>query len=193
MPLDPIMGPYIYIYNVYKYRGFCSSSQVPKPLAQLVQLARLARLLRIRGQRALKKAQKGVRACPVPPVRSKRLLEPASVPPVRSNRLFESAVQDHSSKRLDSATLCSAPLCSALLSPCMYMHGSTLIYTCVVVFPVFLCLSLFSLRVLQESTPSLTGSCTCNTRRPACKRSAMPASRALFWDNDWQIVLGDPN
>ena len=25
-------------------------------------------------------------------------------------------------------TLCSAPLCSALLAPCMYMHGSTLVY-----------------------------------------------------------------
>ena len=76
----------------------------------------------------LKKAlEKAVRACPVPPVRSKRLFEPASVPPVRSKRLFESAVQDHSSKKLDSATLCSAPLCSALLAPCMYMHGSTLV------------------------------------------------------------------
>ena len=82
-----------------------------------------------KGAKRLKKAlEKAVRACPVPPVRSKRLFEPASVPPVRSKRLFESAVQDHSSKRLDSATLCSAPLCSALLSPCMYMHGSTLVY-----------------------------------------------------------------
>ncbi len=61
-------------------------------------------------------------------MRSKRLFEPASVPPVRSKRLFESAVQDHSPKKLDSATLCSAPLCSALLAPCMYMHGSTLVY-----------------------------------------------------------------
>ena len=82
-----------------------------------------------KGAKGLKKAlEKAVRACPVPPVRPKRLFEPASVPPVRSKRLFESAVQDHSSKRLDSATLCSAPLCSALLAPCMYMHGSTLVY-----------------------------------------------------------------
>ena len=79
-----------------------------------------------KGAKRLKKAlEKAVRACPVPPVRSKRLFEPASVPPVRSKRLFESAVQDHSSKKLDSATLCSAPLCSALLAPCMYMHRST--------------------------------------------------------------------
>ena len=77
----------------------------------------------------LKKAlERAVRACPVPPVRSKRLLEPASVPPVGLERLFESAVQDHSLKKPDSATPCSAPLCSALLAPCMYMHGSTLVY-----------------------------------------------------------------
>ena len=93
-----------------------------------------------KGSKRLKKAQedakrlkkaleKAVRACPVPPVRSKRLFELASVPPVRSKRLFESAVQDHSLKKLGSATLCSAPLCSALLAPCMYMHGSTLVYT----------------------------------------------------------------
>ena len=82
-----------------------------------------------KGTKGFKKAlEKAFRACPVPPVRSKRLFEPASVPPVRSKRLFESAVQDHSSKKLDSATLCSAPLCSALLAPCMYMHGSTLVY-----------------------------------------------------------------
>ena len=82
-----------------------------------------------KGAKRLKKAlEKAVRACPVPPVRSKRLFEPASVPPVRSKRLFESAVQDHSPKKLDSATLCSAPLCSALLAPCMYMHGSILVY-----------------------------------------------------------------
>ena len=79
--------------------------------------------------KGLKKAvEKAVRACPVPPVRSKRLFEPASVPPVRSKRLFETVVRDHYSKKLDSATLCSAPLCSALLAPCMYMHGSTLVY-----------------------------------------------------------------
>ena len=82
-----------------------------------------------KGAKRLKKAlEKPVRACPVPPVRSKTLFEPASVPPVRSKRLFESAVQDHSLKKLDSATLCSASLCSALLAPCMYMHGSTLVY-----------------------------------------------------------------
>ncbi len=74
---------------------------------------------------ALKKA---VRACLVPPVRSKRLFVPASVPPVRSKRLFVSGVQDHYSKVLDSARLCSVPLCSALLGPCMDMHGSTLVY-----------------------------------------------------------------
>ena len=38
----------------------------------------------------LKKALgKDIRACPVLPVRSRRLFEPASVPPVRSKRLFE--------------------------------------------------------------------------------------------------------
>ena len=69
-----------------------------------------------KGAKRLKKAlEKAVRACPVPPVRSKRLFEPASVPPVRSKRLFETAVRDHYSKVLGSATLCSEPLYSALL------------------------------------------------------------------------------
>ena len=94
-------------------------------------------------QKGAKRLKKAVRACPVPPVRSKRLFEPASVPPVRSKRLFESAVQDHSSKRLDSATLCSAPLYSVLLSPCMYMHGSTLVYIFTYVYIVALSLSLY--------------------------------------------------
>ena len=68
------------------------------------------------GAKGLKKAlEKAVRACPVPPVRPKRLFEPASVPPVRSKRLFETAVRDHYSKVLGSATLCSEPLYSALL------------------------------------------------------------------------------
>ena len=74
----------------------------------------------------LKKAlEKAVRACPVPPVRSKRLFEPASVPPVRSKRLFETAVRDHYSKVLGSATLCSEPLypaptlCSEPLYPAL--------------------------------------------------------------------------
>ena len=73
-------------------------------------------------------------ACPVPPVRSKRLFEPASVPPVRSKRLFESAVQDHYSKVLFSVTLCSEPLYSAMLAPCMDMHGSTLVYIYIYIY-----------------------------------------------------------
>ena len=69
-----------------------------------------------KGAKGLKKAlEKAVRACPVPPVRPKRLFEPASVPPVRSKRLFETAVRDHYSKVLGSATLCPEPLYSALL------------------------------------------------------------------------------
>ena len=69
-----------------------------------------------KGAKGLKKAlEKAVRACPVPPVRPKRLFEPASVQPVRSKRLFETAVRDHYSKVLGSATLCSEPLYSALL------------------------------------------------------------------------------
>ena len=74
-----------------------------------------------KGAKGLKKAlEKAVRACPVPPVRPKRLFEPASVPPVRSKRLFETAVRDHYSKVLGSATLCSEPLYSALLCS---VHG----------------------------------------------------------------------
>ena len=68
--------------------------------------------------------EKAVRACPVPPVRSKRLFEPASVEDVRSKSLFECAVQDHYSKVLHSATPCSAPLRSALLAPFISMHGT---------------------------------------------------------------------
>ena len=96
--------------------------------------------------KGLKKAfEKAVRACPVPPVRSKglfepasappvrskRLFEPASAPPVRSKRLFESAVQDHYSKVLHSANtvLCASLLCS----PCSVhvyarVHASIYIY-----------------------------------------------------------------
>ena len=72
--------------------------------------------------KGLKKAlEKAARACPVPPVRPKRLFEPASVSPVRSKRLFETAVRDHCSKVLGSATLCSEPLysVSALLRACI--------------------------------------------------------------------------
>ena len=84
-----------------------------------------------KGAKGLKKAlEKAVRACPVPPVRSKRLFEPASAPPVRSKRLFESAVQDHYSKVLHSANtvLCASLLCS----PCsvhVYARVHTSIYT----------------------------------------------------------------
>ena len=83
-----------------------------------------------KGAKGLKKAlEKAVRACPVPPVRPKRLFEPASVPPVRSKRLFETAVQDHYSKMLVSATLCSEPLYSALLcSVHVYARVHTSIY-----------------------------------------------------------------
>ena len=99
-----------------------------------------------KGAKGLKKAlEKAVRACPVPPVRSKRLFEPASAPPVRSKRLFEpasappvrskrlfeSAVQDHYSKVLHSANtvLCASLLCS----PCSVhvyarVHASIYIY-----------------------------------------------------------------
>ena len=84
-----------------------------------------------KGAKGLKKAlEKAVRACPVPPVRPKRLFEPASVPPVRSKRLFETAVRDHYSKVLGSATLCSEPLYSALLcSVHVYARVHTSIYT----------------------------------------------------------------
>ena len=83
-----------------------------------------------KGAKRLKKAlEKAVRACPVPPVRPKRLFEPASVPPVRSKRLFETAVRDHYSKVLGSATLCSEPLYSALLcSVHVYARVHTSIY-----------------------------------------------------------------
>ena len=80
------------------------------------------------------------------PVRSKRLFEHASAPPERSALEvaaracfgnasafepavpFEKAVRDHCSKVLVSVTLCSVPLYSAPLSPCMDMHGFTLVY-----------------------------------------------------------------
>ena len=111
----------IYIY-IYQYKDFCSSSQVPKELAQLAQLARLAQLVQIRGHCALEMAARAfvapvplwrskmlfeaalVPPVPVSTVRSKNLFEPASVwhPPVRSKRLFESAVQDHYSRVQDS-------------------------------------------------------------------------------------------
>ena len=56
-------------------------------------------------------------------------IEPASVPPVRSKRLFETAVRDHYSKVLGSATLCSEPLYSALLcSVHVYARVHTSIY-----------------------------------------------------------------
>ena len=75
----------------------------------------------------LKKAlEKAVRACPVPPVRSKRLFEPASVPPVRSKRLFERAVRDRRSQKLVSVALCSEPLHSALLCS---VHGYARVHT----------------------------------------------------------------
>ena len=64
----------------------------------------------------------------VPPVSSEWPLWPALVPPVRPKRLFEPAVQDHYSKVLVSVTLCSVLRCSALLAPCMDMHGFTLVY-----------------------------------------------------------------
>ena len=76
-----------------------------------------------------KGAEKAVRACPVPPVRSKRLFEPASVPPVRSKRLFERAVRDRCSQKLVSVALCSEPLHSALLcSVHVYARVHTSIY-----------------------------------------------------------------
>ena len=102
------------------------------------------------GSKRVKKAQKGtkglnkalekaVRACPVPPVRPKRLFEPASVPPVRSKRLFETAVRDHYSKVLGSATLCSEPLYSALLCS---VHGYARVHTSIYIYTFDLSLSL---------------------------------------------------
>ena len=107
-----------------------------------------------KGAKGLKKAlEKAVRACPVPPVRSKRLFEPASAPPVRSKRLFEpasappvrskrlfeSAVQDHYSKVLHSANtvLCASLLCS----PCSVhvyarVHTSIYIYICYIYWKI---------------------------------------------------------
>ena len=83
-----------------------------------------------KGAKGLKKAlEKAVQACPVPPVRPKRLFEPASVPPVRSKRLFETAARDHYSKVLGSATLCSEPLYSALLCS---VHGYVQVHTSII-------------------------------------------------------------
>ena len=79
-----------------------------------------------KGAKRLKKAlEKAVRACPVPPVRSKRLFEPASVPPVRSKWLSERAVRDRCSQKLVSVALRSEPLHSALLCS---VHGLSLIH-----------------------------------------------------------------
>ena len=68
-----------------------------------------------KGAKRLKKAlEKAVRACPVSPVRSKRLFQPAD--------------RDHYLKVLVSVTLCSEPLHSALLcsvhgyAPVSYTH-----------------------------------------------------------------------
>ena len=80
-----------------------------------------------KGAKRLKKAlEKAVRACPVPPVGSKRLFEPAAVPPVRSKRLFERAVRDRCSQKLVSVALCSEPLHSALLCS---VHGYARVHT----------------------------------------------------------------
>ena len=68
-----------------------------------------------RRKEAQKGARKGCSSLPGAASVPKRLFERASVPPVRSKRLFETAVRDHYSKVLGSATLCSAPLYSALL------------------------------------------------------------------------------
>ena len=83
-----------------------------------------------------KALEKAVQGCPVPPVRPKRLYEPASVPPVRWKRLFQTAVRDRYSKVLGSATFCSEPLCSALLCSVhvyIYARVHTSIYTKVLV------------------------------------------------------------
>ena len=96
------------------------TSFVAQPLARSKGLKKAQKVEK--GSKRLQKAlEKAVRACPVPPVRSKRLFEPASVPPVRSKRLFETAVRDHYLKVLGSATLCSeaTALCSALLRACI--------------------------------------------------------------------------
>ena len=158
---------YIYIY-IYQYKGFCSSTQIPK---ELVELARLARLARIRGPCAvkmaaslcaqnshalpellglfrflLKMAQKGSKKRKKAQKGSKR----------RSKRLFEPARCRQCARRgcssLLRCRLCVRRGCSRLLfeitirkcwarlhcalshctllcfAPCMYMHGSTLVY-----------------------------------------------------------------
>ena len=123
------------------------------------------------GSKRLKKAQKGakglkkalekpVRACPVPPVRSKRLFEPASVPPVRSKRLFETALRDHYSKVLGSATLCSEPLYSALLcSVHVYARVHTSIYIYIYIYARASSANYFRF----ISSKLVCGPCSCGT------------------------------
>ena len=146
------MGIYIYIYTkVLARRRFTrKKSEEPGGLRNLRNLRNLRDLRHLGESLATKHTpasalEKAGRACPVPPVRSKslfepasvppvrskRLFEPASVPPVRSKRLFESAVQDHYSKVLHSANtvLCASLLCS----PCSVhvyarVHASIYIY-----------------------------------------------------------------
>ena len=67
----------------------------------------------------------------MPPVRSKRLFEPAAVPPVRSKRLFERAVRDRCSQKLVSGALCSEPLHSALLCS---VHGYARVHTSIYIY-----------------------------------------------------------
>ena len=73
-------------------------------------------------------------------------------------------------------TLCSAPLCSALLAPCMYMHGSTLVcirldvlymcvYICIHIY-VYVCMCVCVCvcereRERERGTMAPTGVCMC--------------------------------
>ena len=145
-----------------------------------------------KGSKGLKKAlEKAVRVCPVPPGRPKRLFEPAPVPPpVRSKRLFETAVRDHHSKVLGSATLCSEPLYSALLCS---VHVHARVHTSIYLYkrsragpqPLRALLALFQLSLLRLKTCKNT--CKCCTGAiwrskwpaPACSSAACALERAV--------------
>ena len=73
--------------------------------------------------------EKAARACPVPPVRPKRLLETASVPPVRSRLLFEITI-----RKCWARLHCALSHCTLLcFAPCMDMHG---VHTSILYIPI---------------------------------------------------------
>ncbi len=124
----------------------CGSGALARASGRLWHFVKMAQ----KGSKKRKKAQKGSKR------RSKRLFEPARcrqcarrgcssllrrrqcarrgcssllrrrqcVRKGCSSLLFKITIR----KCCTRLTLCSAPLCSALLAPCMYMHGSTLVY-----------------------------------------------------------------